>query len=103
VPFAAPVEGEEWPKEEVTLIKRVSEFTLAYFGSEDGVSEGVWMEEWLNKAALPRLVKININLDNNIYWPEMIIDLKVTSTSTTDNAGLGAGNTGNINQPPAHQ
>ena len=103
VPFAAPAEGEEWPKAEVTLIKHVSEFTLAYFGSEDGVSESVWMEEWLGKSALPRLVKININLDNGIYWPEMIVDLKVTGTSTTDNAGLGAGNTGNINQPPAHQ
>jgi len=101
VPFTAPAEGEEWPKEEVTLIKHVSEFTLAYFGSEDGVSEGVWAEEWLNKTTLPRLVKININLDNGIYWPEMIIDLKVTDTS--DSASLGFGNTSNINQPLVHQ
>jgi len=68
-------------------------FTLAYFGSDDGVSEGSWSEEWLNKEVLPRLVKINIKLENGIYWPDMIIDLKVTGT--TDNAGLGIDNTNN--------
>ena len=98
-PFAPVAEGAEWRKEEVTLIKHVSDFTLAYFGSEDAVSEGIWTEEWLGKEALPRLVKINIKLENESYWPEMIIDLMVTGT--TDNAGLGTGNTANINQPEA--
>ncbi len=109
-PFTPVAEGAEWRKEEVTLIKHVSDFTLAYFGSDggmgesgsnDGVSESSWKEEWLNKDALPRLVKVNIKLDNGGYWPEMIIDLKVTGK--TDNAGLGTGNTQNINQPEAVQ
>jgi general secretion pathway protein J len=89
-PFFPVTEGEEWHKEEVSLIKHVSDFTLAYFGSDDGVSEDSWREEWLNKEALPRLVKINIKLENEIYWPEMIIDLKVTGT--TNNTDLGTGN-----------
>ena len=101
VPFVPMTEGAKWHKEEVTLIKHVSDFTLAYFGSADGVSEGTWTEEWLNKEVLPRLVKINIKLENGSYWPEMIIDLKVTGT--TDNAGLGTGNTADINQPEAFQ
>ncbi|MDD1628584.1 MAG: prepilin-type N-terminal cleavage/methylation domain-containing protein [Methylococcaceae bacterium] len=101
VPFIPMTEGAKWHKEEVTLIKHVSDFTLAYFGSADGVSEGTWTEEWLNKEVLPRLVKINIKLENGSYWPEMIIDLKVTGT--TDNAGLGTGNTADINQPEAFQ
>lgn len=101
VPFVPMTEGAKWHKEEVTLIKHVSDFTLAYFSSADGVSEGAWTEEWLNKEVLPRLVKINIKLENGSYWPEMIIDLKVTGT--TDNAGLGTGNTANINQPEAFQ
>ena len=92
-PFLPMAEGEEWPQEEVTLIRRVTDFTMAYFGSEDGTSESAWTEEWLNKGVLPRLVKISINLKNGIYWPEMIIDLKVTGT--TDNAGPGIGNTNN--------
>ena len=92
-PFAKLAEGSTWPDEEVTLIRHVSDFTLAYFGSEDGVSEAVWNTEWLNKTVLPRLVKINIQLKNGIYWPEMIIDLKVTGEA--NNTGLGIDNTNN--------
>ena len=92
-PFFPVAEGEEWHKEEVTLIKHVSDFTLAYFGSDDGVSEGSWEEEWLDKEVLPRLVKINIELENGIFWPEMIIDLKITGT--TNNTDLEINNPNN--------
>ena len=92
-PYFPVAEGEEWHKEEVTLIKHVSYFTLAYFGSDDGVSEGSWEEEWLNKEVLPQLVKINIELENGIFWPEMIIDLKVTGA--TNDTDLQINNTGN--------
>jgi general secretion pathway protein J len=94
-PFFPVAEGEEWHQEDVTLIRRVSDFTLAYFGPGDGVSEDSWTKEWLDKDVLPRLVKINIKLDNGIFWPEMIIDLKVTGAA--DNTGLGAGITKNTN------
>ncbi len=92
-PFFPAAEGEEWHKEEVTLAKHVSGFTLAYFGSDDGVSEAAWAEEWLNKDVLPRLVKVNISLENGIYWPAMIIDLRVTGK--TDNTGAGSNNNAN--------
>ncbi|MFA5922846.1 MAG: prepilin-type N-terminal cleavage/methylation domain-containing protein [Methylococcaceae bacterium] len=94
-PFFPAAEGEEWHKEEVSLIKHVSDFTLAYFGSDDGVSEGSWQDEWLDKEVQPRLVKINIKLENEIYWPEIIIDLKISGTA--NNTGLDTGNTENIN------
>jgi general secretion pathway protein J len=96
-PFFPATEGEEWHKEEVTLISHVSDFTLAYFGSNDGVSEDTWQDEWLDKGAQPRLVKINIKLENEIYWPEMIIDLKVTGS--TDNTDLGIDSSDNIINP----
>ncbi len=92
-PFVPVAEGEEWHKEKVTLIKHVSDFTLAYFGSDDGVSGGAWAKEWLDKGILPRLVKISIKLDNGIFWPEMIIDLKVTGAS--NNTDLEIDNTSN--------
>jgi general secretion pathway protein J len=67
---------------------------MAYFGSIDGVSEGSWQEEWLDIDFLPRLVKINIKLENEIFWPEMIIDLKITGL--TNNADIRIDN---INNP----
>ena len=96
-PFFPIAKGEEWHKEEVTLIKHVSDFTLAYFGSDDLVGEGSWREDWLDKVVQPRLVKINIKLENEIYWPEMIIDLKVTGTTNNTE------NTENIIEPMADQ
>jgi len=92
-PFFPVAEGSEWHKEDVTLIKHVNDFSLAYFGSDDGVSEGSWEEEWLDKEVLPRLVKINIKLENGIFWPEMIIDLKITGT--TNNTDLEIDDTDN--------
>jgi len=106
-PFFPVAEGEEWHKEEVTLIRHVTEFSMAYFGSIDGVSEGSWQEEWLDIDFLPRLVKINIKLENEIFWPEMIIDLKITGL--TNNADIGIdninnpGNTENSDQPEVVQ
>jgi hypothetical protein len=56
---------------------------------------------------LPRLVKINIKLENEIFWPEMIIDLKITGL--TNNADIGIdninnpGNTENSDQPEVVQ
>ncbi|MDD5462792.1 MAG: prepilin-type N-terminal cleavage/methylation domain-containing protein [Methylococcales bacterium] len=94
-PFVPEARGEEKHKEEVTLIKHVSDLRLAYFGSEDGAKEGIWANEWLEKSVLPRLVKINIKLDNGIFWPEMIFDLKITGT--LDNEGLEPGFNNNTN------
>ena len=98
-PFFPVGEGEEGHTEEVSLITHVSDFKLAYFGPDDDKSEDIWQNEWLDKDAQPRLVKINIKLENEIYWPEMIIDLKVKGT--TNNTDLETGNTGNISQPGA--
>jgi general secretion pathway protein J len=95
-PFFPAADGQAWDKEEESLVRHVRDYTLAYFGSDDGVNAGSWRDEWLAKDILPRLVKINIKLDNEIYWPEMIIELKVVGTA--NNMGLVPGNTGNVNQ-----
>ena len=85
-PFFPVTDGEEWRKEEVSLIKHVSDFKLAYFGSDVNGNESGWLNEWLARDVQPRLVKINIELENEIFWPEMIIELKVTGDAkSTDN------------------
>ncbi len=77
-PFFPVNEGEQWHKEEAVLIKQVSALAISYFGSEDGVTEGFWRDEWLEKEQLPQLVKISLKLDNGLFCPDMIIPLKVT-------------------------
>lgn len=83
-PFFPVTEGEEWRHEEVVLLKHVKYFSLAYFGIDDDENESTWQDEWLDKTMQPQLVKINISTDNGVFWPEMIIDLKVAASFEDD-------------------
>jgi general secretion pathway protein J len=80
-PFFPVVEGEEWQKEDAVLIKHVSHFALSYFGPDQDTGESRWQDEWLNKDVLPRLVKIQIEREDEIFWPDMVIELKVSGDS----------------------
>lgn len=91
-PFFPVIEGEEWHKEEVTIIKGVTEFTMAYYGSDGGDTE-TWQDQWLDREVLPRLLKINIELENGIFWPEMIIELKVTGVANDINGQINSSET----------
>ncbi|MDD1610718.1 MAG: prepilin-type cleavage/methylation domain-containing protein, partial [Methylococcaceae bacterium] len=78
-PLLATEDSQE-QKEEVVLLRGVSDFSMAYFGSDDGgdMSSGSWHNEWLEKNTQPRLVKISIQLNNGAFWPELVIPLKIT-------------------------
>jgi len=92
-PFFPVTEGEEWRKEEVVLLKHISDFTLAYFGAADDGSESSWQDEWLEKDVQPRLVKISINTTNGVFWPEMIIEVKVAGAVSSAGIETNMGNT----------
>ena len=74
-PFFPSAEGEEWRKEEVTLLSHVKSLSFNYFSTDDTQSEGFWQDSWQQEAQ-PRLVKIKIERDDGNYWPEMVVDLK---------------------------
>jgi general secretion pathway protein J len=75
-PFYPVAEGEEWRKEDVTLLRHVRHFSLSYYNLDDPQTEGVWQEDWLGLETQPRLVKIKIERDDGNFWPEMIVELK---------------------------
>ncbi len=83
-PFFPVTDGEEWKKEEAILLRHVEDFSLSYFGPAEEGTTSIWQEEWLTKNSQPQLIKININTKNGIYWPEMIIELKLAATVNTD-------------------
>ncbi len=90
-PFFPVTEGEEWRQEEVVLLRHVSDFAMAYFGADETTGESRWQDEWLEKEAQPRLVKISIGTENGVFWPEMIIELKVAGAAVEANTGNAAG------------
>jgi general secretion pathway protein J len=84
-PFYPAIEEQQWEEEEVILLEHVERFEISYFGKEDGDiveddNEGVWADQWMEKEYLPALIKINIELENNSFWPEMIFALKLSAT-----------------------
>lgn len=98
-PFYPPPEDEDWLKEDEILINHVESFTLAYFGREKGESDSRWVDQWLENDKLPSLVKIKIELENEIFWPEMIFELKMASS--VDNAEPASDQSDNEDQDSA--
>ena len=97
-PFFPAAEGEEWQSEEVVLLRHVSDFSLSYFGvAVDDGGENSWQDEWLERDAQPQLVKISINTENGVFWPEIIIELKVAGGAGGEDLGA---NTANDIEPP---
>ena len=86
-PFFPTNEGEAWQQEEAVVLKQVTEFSLAYFGDADGVGEYRWHEQWLENRTQPSLVKITISTENGIFWPEMIIAVKIASADSSNMGG----------------
>jgi len=81
-PFYPLKDGAEWEPEEVVLLENIKDFNLSYFDKKNNAG---WVEIWQKKETLPVLVKIQITLENESYWPEMIFDLKLSSeNSITD-------------------
>lgn len=102
-PFFPLAEGEQWHQEEVDLVKHVKRFELSYFGADIGSDENNWQTEWLEKENQPSLVKISIELDNGIFWPDMVVELKVTgnySNEDFDSEAAADDNNDADTQPP---
>ncbi len=85
VPFLPVPDKGLLPKEEIALIKHVRNVSFAYFGPDEMGSEGSWQAEWLQRAQQPQLVKISIELENAMYWPDMIVELKVAASQIDAN------------------
>lgn len=103
-PFYPVAEGDEWLTEEETLIKGVKGFSLAYFGQEAGETESRWLDQWRERDQLPKLVKIKIDLENEVFWPEMDFELKFASgASALAEGGESSDNDGNSQNDSAAQ
>ncbi|MDD5577918.1 MAG: prepilin-type N-terminal cleavage/methylation domain-containing protein [Methylobacter sp.] len=100
-PYFQKANDEEWKKEEVVLIRHVSNFELAYFGADDDFGESHWQDEWLEKTTQPRLIKIRIELKNEIFWPDIIIEPKVVSLDSNSELLNNSTNPEDINNQGA--
>ena len=78
-PYFPELDDDARQIEEVVLIEDVKSLRISYFSRTDEDGTGFWSESWQEKSFLPELVKIKIELENNHFWPEFIIPLKISS------------------------
>lgn len=84
-PFLPVLDDKDIAKEQVTLIKHVKALAFSYFGIDD-TSELSWQSTWLERDSLPQMVKIHIEREDGMYWPDMVVDMKLVGL--TDANGL---------------
>jgi general secretion pathway protein J len=77
-PFFALQDNRAENTEEVVLLSGVSDFNIAYFGSDEEAGNSRWHDEWLEKSTQPTLIKISIKRDHGSFHPDMFIALKIT-------------------------
>ncbi len=83
-PFFPEAEEQTAQDEGVVILKHVNSFQVGYFGMDPVSGTNGWQDEWVDKEALPRLVRIRIVRDNELYWPDMFIALKAAADTAVD-------------------
>ncbi len=86
-PFHQVSEGVRRTKDEITLIKGVSHFKLAYFGETPEAGQAAWQDYWLDQENPPKMVRVDIGLIRGGFWPIMVFPVKVHSAASL--IGLG--------------
>ncbi|NOQ12859.1 MAG: prepilin-type N-terminal cleavage/methylation domain-containing protein [Methyloprofundus sp.] len=95
-------DAEQWKEEQVVILKKIDTLRFAYFGPDsddtkigDSDEDSAWQNEWLERKALPRLVRIDVELINGEVWPQLVIALKINSAlGATGKGGSSMGGRG---------
>lgn len=83
-PFFPETDGQTMRDEDVVILKHVSHFQLSYFGMDPFSGASGWQDDWLDRDSLPQLVRIRVVRDNELYWPDMYIALRVASGTSPE-------------------
>jgi len=59
----------------VVLAPRLAAFALAYFGAPPDGGEEKWQERWEKTRALPRLVRVSLDLGDGVARPPLVVRL----------------------------
>ena len=76
VPFYPLLDDSQDIQEEISILDNVEKFAITYWGTKEYSYEPEWHLEW-NEGHLPKLVRIEIELENESAWPAMIVSPKL--------------------------
>ncbi len=71
-----PLEEEE-VNDDIVLLESVEKLEINYFGPDEFGEDGRWDTKWEDKRVLPRLVQIDIKLEDKSSWPALVIATRI--------------------------
>jgi len=69
---------------EVSLLSRVQDLQISYFGQRHESSAPAWHEQWENQPALPRVVRIQLKIagQRRSDWPALLVAPRIDVDAT---------------------
>ncbi len=80
-PFYPDIDDDAELSETLTLLSDVKTFDISYFGKDEVTSQDEdWNDDWEDKNELPSLIKIDLQVENQKPWPEIVVAPQVEAT-----------------------
>jgi general secretion pathway protein J len=80
-PFFPAIDDTDDLQDKITILSNLKNFEIAYWGVKEQGDEADWHSEWEDVTVLPKMVKIDIELENQKPWPTLIVALKTADIS----------------------
>lgn len=79
--------------DKVPLLSHVKNYAFSYYGTVDntnGGGGGVWVDQWVSMDHLPLLIKVRILQEDDSYWPDMVIPVRINTQLSANNGAADA-------------
>ncbi|HFD11005.1 MAG TPA: prepilin-type N-terminal cleavage/methylation domain-containing protein [Crenotrichaceae bacterium] len=84
-PFFPEIDEDAELSETLTLLSNVETFEISYFGKDEVTDQDEdWNDDWEDKTQLPSLIKIDLQVEDQKQWPEIIIATQVEEVADTN-------------------
>ncbi len=87
-PFFPEIDEDAELSETLTLLSNVKVFDVSYFGKDQVTAQDEdWNDDWEDKTELPSLIKIELEVEDQKQWPDIVIAPQVEFNPIINNPG----------------
>ncbi len=89
-PFFPELDEDAELSETLTLLSNVKTFKLSYFGKGEATAQDEdWNDDWEEKTELPSLVKIELELEDQKQWPDIVVATQIEAVGSVNDGADG--------------
>lgn len=84
-PFYRTLDKETAKIKDVELLRNLETIELTYYGPENaGALEARWVDNWEDQEFLPQIIKLDLQIEGDQFWPPLVITPRIEATSEED-------------------